>query len=151
MEYIPVSKFAELAGVTPQAIYKRLQTDLAPFVKVENNSKLLNMEALKLFEVKQQSKEAQRIQELEQLVNSLQQEKQELIERLAENTEKILEMAQKHDRQVENFQLLLAQNQQLQSNLIQLPATVERVENQLKQLETTVERRHWWKRTKRKE
>ena len=150
-EYLTISKFAEQAGVTPQAIYKRLQTDLATYLKVENGIKLLSEEALNLFAVKQQSKEAQRIQELEELVTQLKNEKNELNERLAANSEKIADIMLKHAQQVENFQLLLAQNQQLQQSLIQLPATVERVENQVLQLETTVTKRHWWQRKKKKE
>lgn len=138
MEYLKISDFAEKAGVTPQGIYKRLNSDLQPYLIVEDGIKLLHVDALNLFTVKQPSKDAQRIQELESLVTQLQNEKISLMQQLAENSQKLANIVTKHAQQVENFQLLLAQNQQLQQSLIQLPSTVDMVENRLIQLETTV-------------
>lgn len=51
-EYISVAEFARRGGVTPQAIYPRLDKDLKSFVKVINGRKSLNIKALELFNVK---------------------------------------------------------------------------------------------------
>ena len=49
-EYISILEFAKRAGVSHQAIYKRLDKDLQPFAKVENRKKVINTKALELFE-----------------------------------------------------------------------------------------------------
>ena len=48
-EYISVSEFAKRAGVSPQAIYKRLSTDLSTELKVVDNQKMLKISALSRF------------------------------------------------------------------------------------------------------
>jgi len=50
-EWLTVSHFAELAGVTTQAVYKRMKTDLKPFINPVGNVKTINAEALKFFEL----------------------------------------------------------------------------------------------------
>lgn len=45
-QYISIKKFAELAGVSTQSVYKRLTTSLQPYVKEVANSKRLNIQAL---------------------------------------------------------------------------------------------------------
>lgn len=49
-EYISIAEFAKRAGVSHQAIYKRLQLDLQPWLQVEDGKKALNIKALTLFE-----------------------------------------------------------------------------------------------------
>ena len=48
-EYISVSEFSELANLSVQAIYKRLNSDLKPYCKIIKNKKMINVEALNLF------------------------------------------------------------------------------------------------------
>ena len=48
-EYISISEFARRAGVSPQAIYKRLSTDLSTELKVVDNQKMLKISALSRF------------------------------------------------------------------------------------------------------
>lgn len=48
-EYLSIKEFAELVGLSKQAIYQRLEKDLKQFVKVENGFKSINTEALELF------------------------------------------------------------------------------------------------------
>ena len=48
-EYISVSEFAKRVGVSPQAIYKRLSTDLSTELKVVGNQKMLKISALSRF------------------------------------------------------------------------------------------------------
>jgi len=48
--YATVKEFAVLAGVTPQAIYKRMPTDLQPYIKLDGKQKTIDTVALKFFE-----------------------------------------------------------------------------------------------------
>ncbi len=50
-EFISVQKFAELAGVSRQTVYKRLSTDLQKYVKFVNRKKAISTKALKIFNV----------------------------------------------------------------------------------------------------
>ena len=140
MEYLTIAQFAEKAGVSVQAVYKRLKTDLAPYAKEENNVKLVAAEALEFYTSNHQTKREkellERIAQLEELneklnsdVTALNVEKVSLLERLAENNEKLLEI-------VANHQLLLNQQQQLNYRLIETTSTVEKDENDVKSVDT---------------
>lgn len=50
--YLTVKEFAEAAGVSVQRIYQRLDTNLKPFIKTLNGKKMLSVEGLELFEIK---------------------------------------------------------------------------------------------------
>lgn len=154
MEYITIAEFAERAGVTPQAVYKRLKTDLEPFLKVENGVKLLNADALELYTPTTQSKREKellaRIEELEVENQRLKEENHSLLVKLTANNDKLLEL-------LENQQILLAQNQQVQQSLLNPPATVEEVagevDNSCIELEPTVTNPGlfgWFRKRKRK-
>ena len=54
-DYITVKDFANLAGVSTQAIYQRIDKDLKRFVKVENGKKLILMAALEFFKCKKEN------------------------------------------------------------------------------------------------
>lgn len=45
-EYISVKEFAEKAGISVQAVYKRLNNRLKQYVKVVDNQKMLDIRAL---------------------------------------------------------------------------------------------------------
>ena len=49
-EYMAIKDFADRAGVTPSAVYQRLDRDLKPFLKVLEGKKMLDSQALKLYE-----------------------------------------------------------------------------------------------------
>lgn len=141
MEFITIAEFAERAGVTPQAVYKRLKTDLEPFVKVENGVKLINQEALELYrdkqQVKQSAQEAFLQAEVERLAAELEIKQQtinELNNKFVEQNAKLLEML---ERQTNQFQLLLAHQQTSSQQLINAlnpPKEVEEVEQPVKKL-----------------
>lgn len=57
-DYITVKDFANLAGVSTQAIYQRIDKDLKGFVKVENGKKLILMAALEFFKCKKENQVA---------------------------------------------------------------------------------------------
>jgi SMC interacting uncharacterized protein involved in chromosome segregation len=48
-EYISIKEFASTVGISLQAIYKRLSTDLQPFVQLVEGKKMLNIKAFDLF------------------------------------------------------------------------------------------------------
>ena len=112
MEFLTVSKFAEKAGVTPQAIYKRLSTDLAPYYKEENGVKLICDEGLELYTGRQQTLQTMKEKFLEEQIDRLKEElesKQQVINALyqekSELNAKLLDIL---DRQTSQFQQLLA-------------------------------------------
>lgn len=49
-EYILISDFARIAGVSTQSIYKRVDRDLAEYCVVSGGKRKISTEALKLFE-----------------------------------------------------------------------------------------------------
>ena len=159
MEYLIVSKFAEKAGVSVQAIYKRLNKDLEPYVKVENGVKLISEDALKFFSVVQQVKQNNYVQELEETIESLKleieslkQDKLSLNEQIVSNNAVLMELLQKQTQQSENFQVLLSQqNQLMQQTLNQLPSTIQAIENRLNEVDNNLNKPvkkkffHFWK------
>ena len=46
-EYITISEFAKLAGVSSQSVYKRLSTQLSTYIQLVDNKKMLKISALK--------------------------------------------------------------------------------------------------------
>lgn len=149
MELLTISKFAEKVGVTPQAIYKRLSADLAPYLVVENGVKLLQETALELYTAKQPvSKTGEELRleaEIEQLKAELEAERKlnnELQTELATLSKDFaLKFIDLLDKQSTQFQLLLAHQQTTTqqilnaNNQLNNPTTIETdtqpVENQV--------------------
>ena len=52
-EYLSVADFAVAAGVTKQAVYRRMDTNLKEYVRVENGKKFVSTDAIPLFHVEQ--------------------------------------------------------------------------------------------------
>ena len=145
MEFLTISAFAEKAGVTVQAVYKRLPKDLAPYTKEENGVKLINQEALTLYSSSQQTKREIDLkkqlalledenEELKRQLTALNQEKMELLQSNNNFSAKLLEILETQTKQQENFQVLLAQQQRFQTSLIETSTTVEEGVNQLKEV-----------------
>lgn len=61
-EYITIKKFSKMAGVTYQAIYKRLDTNLKPYVKKVEGKVLLDTQALEEFYSTEVKKEKSTVQ-----------------------------------------------------------------------------------------
>ena len=57
MAYISIRDFSQRAGVSPQAIYQRLDKDLLNYIQVVENRKMIEESALELFSVKEPLKQ----------------------------------------------------------------------------------------------
>ena len=157
MDLFTIAEFAEKVGVTPQAIYKRLATDLAPFLLVENNTKKLKAEALELFKTSIASKQTnreqellERIAELESLVASLTQDKIDLLSKSAEDKEKLWQFAERLAKIQENSQILLAQNNQFVSSLTQPNSTQIEASTEVEKVELNSNKQGWFSRFRKR-
>jgi DNA-binding protein Fis len=63
-EYLSIKEFSTSAGVSPQAIYQRLDKDLKPYLKDFKGKKSLNIQALELFSLKDTLKEFAQLDQL---------------------------------------------------------------------------------------
>lgn len=54
-QYLTVAEYAELAGITTQAVYKKLKTQLKPYVVVVSRRKCIDISALKAQEAEEQT------------------------------------------------------------------------------------------------
>ena len=126
-EYLSISEFAEIAGVTTQAIYKRLQTDLKDYATELKGRKVLKAEALRLFTDKE--------------------EKQPSANELQQVVELLKEQLRAKDEQIQRLQSALELQQQLNAATLQtfkaLPGSSEK-----EQTEDTPQpkKQRWWKR-----
>lgn len=151
-EYICIKEFAERAGVSPQAIYKRLnQVDnqLNNYVKTVGNQRMLNIQALQAvygIEVDNQN------QPVEQPVgNSNQPDQIKMLQEQAERDQKkdeqirmlqeqLIEQDQRHHEQLQTMQELLSQEQKLHLLSVQ---RVQELEDQEAAVQQTI-----WQRIK---
>ena len=102
-QYLTVAEYAELEGITTQAVYKKLKTQLKPYVVVVSRRKCIDISALKAQEAEEQTIK-------EQLFNQPNQPFQPIWEKQLEEKDKQIESLL---RQIESLQ---AQN----SNLTEL-------------------------------
>lgn len=128
-DYLTVVEFAAAAGITKQAVYKRIKQDLAPYVKEQDGKKAISKEALKLFAKEEPAEAAQgpteapsllldRIEEQADTIKAQQQEIEYLRgmlksadERNSTLTAHLIESQNKQLELQKNYQLLLgAQN-----------------------------------------
>lgn len=137
-EYISIKEFAVRAGVSPQAIYKRLnQVDnqLNNYVKQVGNQRMLNIQALQAvygIEVDNKNQPVEQpvvnsnqpmqdqIRVLQEQLNSKDQQLREQAERDQKKDEQIrmlqeqlIEQDQRHHEQIQTMQELLSQEQKL--------------------------------------
>ena len=128
-DYLTVVEFAAAAGITKQAVYKRIKQDLAPYVKEQDGKKTISKEALKLFAKEEPAEAAQgptespslllyRIEEQADTIKAQQQEIEYLRGMLKSADERnntltahLIESQNKQLELQKNYQLLLgAQN-----------------------------------------
>lgn len=54
-EFLTIKEVAEIAGVSVQAVYNRVEKDFKPYLKIENGKKWLNKAVLKHFKIEKHS------------------------------------------------------------------------------------------------
>ena len=139
-EYISIPAFAERAGVSRQAIYKRLDRDLKTFVDTVDGKKLLDTNALQLFQTTcqpttvEQPKDNQSTDVISKLltdqVNQLNNQLTTTIDMLQESqgenrklTEQLVKITDDFAELAKQSNTLLSQQQSLQGHMQQQAAS----------------------------
>lgn len=158
-EYISIKEFAERAGVSPQAIYKRLNqvgNQLINYIKPVGNQRMLNIRALQDIygiEVDNQNQPVEQpvvnfsqpdqmqnqIRVLQEQLNVKDQQLREQAERDQKKDEQIrklqdqlIEQDQRHHEQIKAMQELLNQEQKLHLLTVQHESIWQRIKGFLK-------------------
>lgn len=120
-EFISIADFAARAGVSKQAVYKRLPTIESKLIKVENGKKTIDINALSLFAANQDNQpfkdkkptktnvESDLIKELRKQIDGLQADKIFLQEQITELT-KSLQYEQRKTAELQQLLPATAEN-----------------------------------------
>lgn len=113
--FLTVSEFSERAGISKQAVYSRIKTSLAPYLKIEDGVKKISTRALyELYGFERDTGTKQESKSIEQGLNN------QLIDLLNK------QLIQK-DRQIENLeQLLFNMNAQLTESQHRIQALMDK-------------------------
>lgn len=107
---LSVGEVAKLVGVSKQAIYKRISTDLQPFVQLVENKKFLKIGVLEKFEsTKESTKESTQNSFEKQIIDMLQNELDNKNKQISE-MQKLLDQEQQL-RMAEHKKVLLLEEQ----------------------------------------
>lgn len=118
-EYISISEFAKRAGVSVQAVYKRLDKDIQPWLKELNGKKVLNIKALEVFKGEKTSTEVESTEALMRMVSMLEKELEIKNEQIREQSRQISEL---HDRLKESYLLIDHQQKITAAGLLTTPS-----------------------------
>jgi DNA-binding transcriptional MerR regulator len=118
-EYISISEFAKRAGVSVQAVYKRLDKDIQPWLKELNGKKVLNIKALEVFKGEKTSTEVESTEALMRMVSMLEKELEIKNEQIREQSRQISEL---HDRLKESYLLIDHQQKLTAAGLLTTPS-----------------------------
>lgn len=98
-EYISISEFAKRAGVSRQAVYKRIVNDLQAWTRVDNGKKTLNIKALQFFVNDDMSTDSTDLSTIKLLQNTI-----EILEKeLGEKNREIEELRSENRRLTEQL------------------------------------------------
>ena len=133
--YLSIKEFAGLAGVSPQAVYQRIDKDLKEYVQVLDGKKAIDIKALELFSV----------QPIEQTVDN------ELTTVLRETLKVLSGQLTEKDKQIAELNERLKESNELNRNNQIL---IGRQQDQPKQIEESPsieepEKRSFWSRFKK--
>lgn len=161
-EYISVKEFAEKAGISVQAVYKRLNNRLKQYVKVVDNQKMLDIRALqdiygikvkqpiqpKLTTSSTQNSTSDTLvdtllMQIEILKNELDVKNEQIREKDNQLNEKDNQMAALNARLEESLRLL-DQQQQLQAMEKKIQVLENKQEDVVEPVEEHPETKHWW-------
>ena len=150
-EYLSIADFADTAGVSKQAVYKRLDKDLKPYLKIIDGRKCLEVSAIELFQTTpglstqsstvETTKDKQSInylmlqlQEKDRLLAQQQDTIKDQLAQIKELNAHIIDLSKaqteilrKQSQLQENFQILLGQQQKQLAEFSQV-STVEKVQ-----------------------
>ena len=106
-EYLSISEYAKIRGISKQAVYQQLNKKLKPFVQVVEGQKYISKEALSEKDLKKLE------QPIEQEFNKVEQsvEQEFFIKQIAEKDKQIDTLL----KQIDTLQELLNQSQRLQA------------------------------------
>ena len=130
-EYLTIKEFADIAGVSKQAVYQRLTGTLKPYVNIKDGVKYLNIRALELYKgddavkkLKKNNQEESNSVQVDSMVELL---KRELDEK---------------NKQIDELHKLLEQSQ---VNLSQAQYRLQLIEDQRNE-EPEEKKESWWRR-----
>lgn len=136
--YLSIAEFAERAGVSKQAVYKRLDKGLKPYVKEINGIKCISLSAIGLYQqpteptvepteqphkptvesadsikylLAQLEEKDKLIHQQQATIDSQNSQIRDLQNHIIEQGKELTEIVKKQSQQQENFQILLAQQQ----------------------------------------
>lgn len=151
---LTIQEFARQAGITPQAVYKRLKTDLKEFATVDNGRKCVDSAALQLFQRAEAAEIAAGVD------NEMQQEAAKVdneLNQLKTENERLKVENQLQTVQIKALEQQIAQQREQIEDLRQQAARLDErlreahiIANNTQQLLLTDGRRHWWDRFRRK-
>ncbi|MFA6718287.1 MAG: hypothetical protein WCS15_04325 [Prevotella sp.] len=104
-DYLSISDFAARAGVTKQAIYKRVDKDLQPFVQLVDGKKAIYTSALQLFQSTESTPTVDqhpenKLNELNRPLIELYQQQIEMLNNQLVETVELLKSAQEENRKL---------------------------------------------------
>lgn len=152
-EYISISEFAKRAGVSPQAIYKRLSTDLSTEFKLVDNRKMLKTSALERFGLNQVDNQVEKVVNQVESPNETIVMLQKTISLLETQAETLQQQLSLKDKQIEELNERLKESHVLIDQQQKLQAVSE---SRLELLEDKVAtpdpeevteeegKKHWW-------
>ena len=117
-KYISVSEYAEIKGITKQAVYKQLNKKLQPFLIVVENQKFIDLMALteeerERFNNSLTTDEQPLNNQIQPFLESQIEEKDKIIESLLRQVENLQEQNSKLTDLLHNSQVLLAAEKKL--------------------------------------
>ena len=129
-EYLTVSEYAEIKGISKQAVYQQLNKQLKEFLILVNGKKCVNisiltadeLEKLKLLKQPVDKVKQVELNQLQALLENQLAEKDKVIESLLKQNEALQEQNTRLTELLHNSQVLLAAEKQL---LIQEPSQTE--------------------------
>lgn len=130
-EYLTIKEFADIAGVSKQAVYQRLTGALKPYVSVKDGVKYLNIRALELYKGDDAVKKLKKNNQEES--NSVQ------VDLMVELLKRELD---EKNKQIDELYKLLEQSQ---VNLSQAQYRLQLIEDQRNE-EPEEKKESWWKR-----
>ena len=130
-EYLTIKEFADIAGVSKQAVYQRLTGTLKPYVSVKDGVKYLNIRALELYKGDDAVKKLKKNNQEES--NSVQ------VDSMVELLKRELDHKNK---QIDELHKLLEQSQ---VNLSQAQYRLQLIEDQRNE-EPEEKKESWWRR-----